>query len=193
MRNVAVFCGSSPGREDEYRQQAYLVGKYLANQSIGLVYGGAQIGIMGAVAEGALNNGGTVVGVIPSFLMAKEIVHHHLTELIVVSSMHERKAIMNEKSDGFIMLPGGLGTLEEFFEVLTWAQLGLHRKPIGILNTRGFYDFLLQSIDHMIAEAFVKDTHKNMIQVATDIETLVKLMKEYKAPNVPKWIQEGET
>lgn len=192
LQRVAVFCGSSSGSKTEYMEQAFLTGKTLAGRSIGLVYGGAQIGIMGAVAEGVLQNGGEVIGIIPTFLTAKEIVHPNLTELIVVESMHERKAIMNEKSDGFIILPGGLGTLEEFFEVLTWAQLGLHQKPIGILNTLGFYDHLLAAIEHMVREGFVKSIHMDMIQKSDHIEQLLSLMESYKPPSVPKWIQQSD-
>src|SRR5215203_5745857 len=142
MKRVSVFCGSSLGTDEVFQKHAHFVGETLAIQKIGLVYGGANVGLMGAVADGALSKGGEVIGVLPNFLRAKEIAHKNLTQLILVETMHERKTMMNELSDGVIALPGGFGTLEEFFEMLTWAQLGLHKKPIALLNIGGFFDSL---------------------------------------------------
>lgn len=160
----------------------------MADKQITLVYGGARIGLMGAVADGALSSGGKVYGVIPEFLRSKEIAHEGLTELILVNSMHERKIKMNELSDGVIALPGGFGTMEELFEMLTWAQLGLHKKPIALLNTNGFYNFLLNAIEIMVDEGFLKKTNQQMLLVDDDIDNLLVKMKNYHAPEVPKWI-----
>jgi hypothetical protein len=188
MKAITVFCGSSGGFKEIYQQQAFLLGKKLAVKQIALVYGGARIGLMGAVADGALQNGGKVYGVIPEFLRSKEIAHEGLTELILVNSMHERKVKMNELSDGVIALPGGFGTMEELFEMLTWAQLGLHKKPIALLNTDGFYDFLLDAIETMVVEGFLKKTNQQMLLVDDQIDGLLEKMKDYHAPEFPKWI-----
>ena len=155
---------------------------------INLVYGGARIGLMGAVSDGALQNGGKVFGVIPEFLRSKEIAHEGLTELILVNSMHERKVKMNELSDGVIALPGGFGTMEELFEMLTWAQLGLHKKPIALLNINGFYNSLLDAIETMVGHGFLKKANQQMLLVDDDIDILLEKMKNYRAPEVPKWI-----
>ena len=149
MQSITVFCGSSPGINPEFAQNAYALGKFLAQNKIHLVFGGAKVGLMGAVAQGCLEAGGKVTGILPHFLKRKEIVHEGLTELIMVESMHERKMKLHEMGDGIIALPGGFGTLEELFEILTWAQLGLVKKPIGLLNWSGYYDALLQLLDHM--------------------------------------------
>lgn len=188
MNKITVFCGSSSGSSSNYMQTAFTVGKLLAMRGIGLVYGGATVGLMGAIADGSLSEGGTVIGVLPKFLEAKEIAHKNLTELVLVSTMHERKMKMQELCDGVIALPGGFGTLEELFEVLTWAQLGLHHKPIGILNVDGFYDHLVQLLDHMVAQGFLKEINKNMLLVSDSIEVLLEKMIAYKAPIVSKWI-----
>lgn len=188
MKNITVFCGSSFGTEEIYKEQAELLGKTLAKQNIGLVYGGANVGLMGAVADGALSENGTVIGVLPNFLRSKEIAHQGLTELILVESMHERKTKMSELCDGVIALPGGFGTLEELFEMLTWAQLGLHKKPIAILNISGFYDSLLELLETMTEKGFLKEVNKNMLLVSDDIDDLLEQMKNYVAPTVGKWI-----
>lgn len=188
MKRVTVFCGSSFGTEDIYKSQAILLGETLAKHHIELVYGGANVGLMGAVADGVLNKGGKATGVLPNFLKSKEIAHEHLTELILVETMHERKTKMNELCDGVIALPGGFGTLEEFFEMLTWAQLGLHKKPIAILNIDGFYDALMDFVQTMVDKGFLKEINKNMILINDNIEELIEMMKNYKAPNVAKWI-----
>ena len=192
MNRITVFCGSSFGTEEVYTQQAALLGKTLAKQNIELVYGGANVGLMGAVADGVLNNGGKAIGVLPNFLRSKEIAHLGLTELILVESMHERKTKMNDLCDGVIALPGGFGTLEELFEMLTWAQLGLHKKPIAILNINGFYDSLIQLTETMVSKGLLKDVNQQMLLVSDDIDDLLDKMKNYKAPTVGKWIEKEE-
>lgn len=188
MKRVTVFCGSSLGTEDIYKSQATLLGQTLAKRNIELVYGGAKIGLMGAVADGVLSEGGKVIGVLPNFLKSKEIAHEQLTELILVDSMHERKTKMNELCDGVIALPGGFGTLEELFEMLTWAQLGLHKKPIAILNINGFYNPLNVMIQTMVDKGFLKEVNQQMLLVCDNIEELLDKMKNYVAPTVGKWI-----
>lgn len=190
MKQIAIFCGSSKGSLPIYMEAAFSIGQKLTKRKIGIVYGGAAVGLMGAVADGALSEGGNVIGVLPIFLKEKEIEHTRLSELILTSSMHERKAKMLELCDGVIALPGGFGTLEELFEVLTWAQLGLHHKPIGILNLNGFYDHLLQLLEHMVAEGFLKGVNKNMLLVSTQIDSLLDQMDQYQAPKISKWINE---
>jgi uncharacterized protein (TIGR00730 family) len=162
MNRITVFCGSSFGTEEIYTEQAALLGKTLAKQNIELVYGGANVGLMGAVADGVLNNGGKAIGVLPNFLRSKEIAHLGLTELILVESMHERKTKMNDLCDGVMALPGGFGTLEELFEMLTWAQLGLHKKPIAILNINGFYDSLIQLTEVMVSKGLLKEVNQQI-------------------------------
>ncbi|KQO25071.1 LOG family protein YvdD [Flavobacterium sp. Leaf82] len=188
MKRITVFCGSSFGTEEIYKEQAQLLGKTLAQQNIELVYGGANVGLMGAVADGILNEGGKAIGVLPNFLRSKEIAHLGLTELILVESMHERKTKMNELCDGVIALPGGFGTLEELFEMLTWAQLGLHKKPIGILNINGFYDALIELTKVMVEKGLLKEVNQQMLLVSDNIDDLLEQMKNYVAPTTGKWI-----
>lgn len=188
MKRITVFCGSSDGNNEVYKTHALRLGQTLARQTIGLVYGGAKVGLMGAVADGCLKEGGTVIGVLPTFLSAKEIAHEGLTELILVESMHERKTKMNELCDGVMALPGGFGTMEELFEMLTWAQLGLHGKPIGLLNVDGFYDHLVAMIQVMVDRGFLKGINQQMLLVSDDIDELLDQMKNYQAPTVGKWI-----
>nr|WP_298999409.1 TIGR00730 family Rossman fold protein [uncultured Allomuricauda sp.] len=188
MNRITVFCGSSLGTEEEFEFQAKELGKKLALEHIELVYGGAKVGLMGAVANGALENSGKVIGVLPNFLKSKEVAHDRLTQLLVVNSMHERKTKMNELCDGVIALPGGFGTLEELFEMLTWGQLGLHKKPIGILNVNGFYDDLIQFLDKMVAKGLLKEVNRKMVLVSENIDELLTKMRAYEAPAVKKWI-----
>jgi len=188
MKAITVFCGSSFGSLKIFEEQSYLLGKKLAERNIDLIYGGANVGLMGAVANGAVENKGKVIGVLPNFLKGKEIAHEHLTELIIVETMHERKTKMNELSDGVITLPGGYGTLEEFFEMLTWAQLGLHKKPIAILNIDGFYDELLSLIQTMVDKGFLKEINQQMLLVSDNIDELLNKMADYKAPLAEKWV-----
>lgn len=190
MKRITVFCGSSMGTDEIFQSQATLLGQTLAKQNIELVYGGANIGLMGAVADGVLSEGGKVIGVIPFFLQSKELAHTNLTELIVVDTMHDRKTKMDELCDGVIAMPGGFGTLEELFEMLTWAQLGLHKKPIGILNTNGFYDALIVLIQTMVDKGFLKTVNQEMLLVSDTIAELLDKMKNYEAPTVGKWITE---
>jgi uncharacterized protein (TIGR00730 family) len=192
MKRIVVFCGSSSGTEKVFEEQAYLLGKTLAQNNIGLVYGGAKVGLMGAVANGALENGGEVIGVLPDFLRSKEIAHTGLTELILVESMHERKLKMHELSDAVITLPGGFGTMEEFFEMLTWAQLGLHKKPIAVLNVNGFYDELLTLIKIMVSKGFLKKINQDMLLSSDNIKDLLNKIMNYKALEIGKWINKDK-
>lgn len=184
-----VFCGSSSGTKDVFLEQAFSLGKCLAQDNIGLVYGGAKVGLMGAVADGVLKYNGEVIGVLPTFLGDVELGHSGLTELIIVETMHERKAKMDELSDGVIAMPGGYGTLEEFFEMLTWAQLGLHKKPVALLNIDGFFNPLLQMIDNMVSNGFLKQVNRDMIVVADNVTDLLVKMRSYEAPKEGKWIK----
>jgi uncharacterized protein (TIGR00730 family) len=193
MKNITVFCGSSFGTDEIFKEQAELLGKTLAKQNIGLVYGGANVGLMGAVADGALSESGTVIGVLPNFLRSKEIAHQGLTELFLVESMHERKTKMNDLCDGVIALPGGFGTLEELFEMLTWAQLGLHKKPIAILNTNGFYDALIELLKGMVEKGLLKDVNAEMLLVSDNIDDLLEKMRNYVPPTVGKWIDKKKS
>lgn len=193
MDSVAVFCGSSTGNDSEVIQAAYQLGGVLAIQNINLVYGGAKIGLMGQVADGVLNQNGKVVGVIPDFLKRKEVFHPDITELIVVETMHQRKLKMHEISDGFIALPGGYGTLEELFEIITWGQLGLHQKPIGILNCNNFFDSMLQFLDTMVTQGFLKQANRDMLLVDDSPEGLLTQMENYKPQAIPKWIEKEQT
>jgi uncharacterized protein (TIGR00730 family) len=192
MKSITVFCGSSMGNEASYVSQAFLLGETLALNNISLVYGGAKIGLMGAVANGVLNQKGNVTGVLPRFLSGKEILHDGLTELILCNTMHERKTKMNELCDGVIALPGGFGTLEELFEMLTWAQLGLHKKPIGILNIEGYYTPLITMIQTMVDKGLLKENNQELLLVSTNIDDLLKKMKNYTPPLLEQWIHEGE-
>jgi len=192
MKSITVFCGSSFGTEEIYKEQAVLLGQTLAKQNIKLIYGGANVGLMGAVADGVLNAGGEAIGVLPDFLRSKEIAHLGLTELIFVESMHERKTKMNDLCEGVIALPGGFGTLEELFEMLTWAQLGLHKKPIAILNINGFYDSLIELTKTMVEKGLLKDVNQKMLLVSDNIDDLLNQMKNYVAPTVGKWIEKKE-
>ncbi len=192
MKSVTVFCGSSAGSEDIFRREAEHLGKALAEQNIRLIYGGAKVGLMGAVANAVLEAGGEVIGVLPRFLRSKEIAHDELTELILVESMHERKTKMHQLSEGVIALPGGFGTLEELFEMLTWAQLGLHKNPMGLLNVNGYYDSLIVLIQSMVEKGFLKIVNQKMLLSANDVLELLRKMKEYIAPDVGKWISDDK-
>jgi len=193
MKSIVVFCGSGDGYNEIYREEAYNLGVMLASRGIGIVYGGAKIGQMGAVADGALSEGGKVTGVIPSFLKTKEIAHEGITELITVETMHERKLKMHDLSDGIITLPGGWGTMEELFEMLTWGQLGLHRKPIGLLNVNGYYDALKALCDNMVQEGFLNEFTNAMLLMSSSMENLLAQMEAYAPPNAPKWLTKQTT
>ena len=190
---VCVFCGSHTGSDPAYAQAAKVLGRTLAERGSTLVYGGGQVGLMGVVANAALGAGGEVIGVMPKALVEREIGHTGLTELHVVSSMHERKAKMSELSNGFVALPGGNGTLEEFFEVLTWAQLGEHGKPCGLLNVAGYYDPLLAVFDRMVDRGFLNTEHRRLVLVEEDPSVLLERFDAYRPPTSIKWIDVPET
>ncbi len=192
MRRICVFCGSNPGRLPVYRDTAAELGRSLAELGIGIVYGGASVGLMGAVADAALEAGGEVIGVIPRALMQREIGHRGLSELRVVELMHARKAMMAELSDAFVALPGGAGTLEEIFEIWTWGQLGDHAKPCALLNVAGFYDGLIGFLDHAAAERFMRAEHRTMLLAAQSATDLLEKLRAYRAPHVQKWIEPAE-
>ncbi len=191
MKRITVFCGANAGFDLDFSNQAFQLGEYLAEQNIELVYGGAKIGLMGAVAEGVLKSGGRVIGVIPHFLLTKEVAHDALTELIVVESMHQRKAKMDALSDGVIALPGGFGTLEELFEMLTWSQLGLHGKPIAIFNIKGFYNHLIGMMNTMVEKGYLSASNLELLLIGDDKQDILEKMKNYKAPSVAKWITDS--
>lgn len=191
MKRVCVFCGSSRGTRSEYLGAAKALGETLARQGLELVYGGAHVGLMGAVADATIAAGGRVIGVIPEALVAKEVAHGSLTDLRIVSSMHERKALMAQLSDAFIALPGGFGTLEELCEVLTWSQLGLQRKLVSVLNTLGYFDCLLNFFDHFVAEGFLLPDHRRLLLVDDDPGRLLETMRAAPLPELgDKWIKE---
>lgn len=188
MKNLCVFCGSQFGNRPEYEVAARLLGLELAGRGIRLIYGGGRVGLMGVVADAVMAAGGEVVGVIPEFLMQKEIGHVGLTELHVVDSMHSRKAKMAELADGFVALPGGFGTFEEFFEVLTWAQLGMHSKPVGLLDVADFYLPMVAFLRHSAAQGFIRNDHLSLIVHAREPEDLIQRLSGYQAVTVPKWL-----
>lgn len=186
MERICVYCGSSPGHDPAYRRAAREMGEALLDRDLGLVFGGGSVGLMGTVADTVMDGGGEAIGVIPESLEAKEVAHGGLTDLEVVASMHERKQRMVELSDGFVALPGGLGTLEEIFEVLTWAQLGIHEKPCGLLNVAGFYDGLDLHLDGATEAGFVSPTHRELARVETDPDALLDAFEAYEPPTEPK-------
>jgi uncharacterized protein (TIGR00730 family) len=188
MKRLCVFSGSSPGARPEYRIAARHLSETLAAKGIGLVYGGANVGLMGELAHSVQDAGGEVIGVIPRSLVEKEVAFTGLSDLRVTESMHERKAIMAELADGFIAMPGGLGTLEEFFEVVTWAQLGIHEKPCGLLNVEGYFDMLLDFLDFAVTERFIKDVHRSMLIVEKHSEPLLDRFESYVSPKLDKWL-----
>ncbi|KAB8316941.1 TIGR00730 family Rossman fold protein [Tolypothrix campylonemoides VB511288] len=189
MKYVCVFCGSSMGVQPAYQQAALAMGEALARRELGLVYGGGNVGLMGTIADATLAAGGEVIGVIPDFMVAKEIAHTGLTQLHIVNSMHERKTMMAQLSDAFVALPGGYGTLEEFCEVLTWAQLGLHQKPFGLLNVNGYYSPLLKFFDQAVTEEFLRPVHRSLVLEAAEPENLLDLLADYQPQYVDKWIR----
>jgi len=192
LHRICVFCGSSEGARPEYLQAAADLGEALVARGIGLVYGGATVGRMGQIASTVLSGGGEVIGVIPEGLVKKEVAYKELQDLRVVQTMHERKSLMNELSDGFISLPGGLGTFEEFFEALAWGQLGIHTKPSGVLNIQNYYGKLLEFLDHAVAESFMQKEHRHMLLVHDDPSSLLDLFENYQKPDVDKadWIKQ---
>lgn len=193
IHKLAVFCASSDGVDQEIYDTAYSVGKKMAMENIRLIYGGSKLGLMGQVAKGVMENGGKATGVIPDFLKTKEVVHTGLDELITTQDMHERKLSMNELSDAFVALPGGFGTFEELFEIVTWAQLGLHRKPIGLLNIGGFYDPLIEMLEKMTSKGLLKKDNLDILLVSADFDELLEMMRKYEPKPVPKWMNKNQT
>lgn len=189
MKRIAVYCGSNKGVRPEYAAAAQELGALLAREKIELVYGGGMVGLMGIVADAALKYGGHVIGVIPEKLVIKEVIHEKLPDLRVVKNMHERKAMMAELADGFIALPGGYGTFEEFFEVLAWSQLGWHPKPFGLFNVAGFYQPLLQFLDHTREEGFIRPQHRALVLVADKADALLQQLRTYRPPQEVKWVR----
>ena len=192
IKRICVYCGSSSGKKPAYSQAAVNLALALSERGIGLVYGGGATGVMGTVADAMLAVGGEVIGVIPKALALKEVAHDHLSELHVVASMHERKAMMADLADGFIALPGGWGTLEEIFEILTWAQLGFHDKPCGLLNIEGYYDGLIDFLENSFEQQFVSELYRPMLMRALEPTTLLDQFATYRAPKVRKWMAEDE-
>jgi uncharacterized protein (TIGR00730 family) len=193
MESVCVFCGSSMGRNSRYRDAAEGLGRKIAGQGLTLVYGGGDIGLMGIVAETVLQAGGRVIGVIPQALVDREVAHHGVTELRIVNTMHERKAMMAELADAFVALPGGMGTFEELCEILTWAQLGIHRKPIGLLNVAGYWQPFVNLLDHAVEEGFLKPAHRELLLVDTDASSLLDSCRTQRPVSTPKWLTAEET
>jgi uncharacterized protein (TIGR00730 family) len=192
LERICVFCGSSSGGRAEYRAAAQAVGQFLAERGIGLVYGGGKVGLMGAMADAALAAGGSVIGVIPEVLFDKEIGHTGLTQMHVVRNLHERKAMMADLSDGFVALPGGLGTLEEFCEVITWSQLSLHQKPCGFLNVAGYWNLMVEMFDHAVREEFLKSENRGIVLADEDIGALLVKMRAWRPSGAAKWIGSAE-
>ena len=192
IKRICVYCGSSPGKNPAYALAAAQLGKELCRRNIGLVYGGAAVGVMGVVADSVLENGGEAIGVIPKSLAVKELAHENLSELHVVASMHERKAMMADLADGFIALPGGWGTLEEIFEILTWAQLGFHAKPCGLLNIEAYYDDLMAFLENSFEQEFVNPLYRPMLMTDKKPSQLLDQFAVYTAPKVRKWMGQNE-
>jgi hypothetical protein len=193
MQRVCVFCGGNPGARPSYAAAAQRLGDALAARGLVLVYGGASTGLMGTIADAALARGGEVVGVLPEFMVAREVAHRGLTEMVLVGSMHERKAEMGARSDAFVALPGGFGTMDELFEVLTWSQLGLHQKPVALLDVDGYYDALVAFLDHATREGLIRPEYRAMLFVDSDVERLLDRLASYPLPEVPRALGPGQT
>lgn len=193
MKSIAVYCGSGDGYNELYREQAYETGRMLAERGLHVIYGGAKIGLMGAVADGVLNNNGQITGVIPDFLRNKELMHESLTDMVVVSTMHQRKLVMYERCDAILVLPGGWGTMDEMFEMLTWGQLGMHTKPIGLLNINGYYDALKALNTTMVQEGFLGECARSILMFSDSLPELLDKMETYQAPDLPQVINKQTT
>jgi uncharacterized protein (TIGR00730 family) len=193
MQRICVFLGSSPGERPNYARAVRDLAAVLVERNLTLVYGGSRVGLMGTLADSVLEAGGEVIGVIPDRLFSKETPHNGLTELRVVSSMHERKQVMSDLSDGFLALPGGVGTLEELTEIYTWGQLGLHRKPCGLLNVEGYFDHLIRFLDHAVQEGFLKPVHRERLLVGEDPKILLDQLDGYRAPDLGRWLDRSST
>lgn len=192
MKRICVYCGSREGNHPAYLEAAGTLGGLIAGSGVGIVYGGAGVGMMGAVADAAVAAGGEVIGIIPEALVARELGHQRLTELHVVGSMHERKAMMAELSDAFVALPGGLGTFEELFEILTWAQLGFHDKAVAVLNVEGYYSGLLELVDHAVEAGFVPSGHRRFLLDADTPEGLLAVLQRYRPPSRERWVRDDD-
>ena len=192
MKNITVFCGSNTGFRTEYAEAAKDLARLLVEKNIRLVYGGGNVGLMGIIADEVMRAGGEVTGIIPESLDKKEVGHHGITELRIVGSMHERKALMAELADGFIAMPGGIGTFEEFFEILTWAQLGFHKKPCAVLNVEGYYDGLLALCDNAVTEGFVHPQHRQLILEDSDPASLLEKMENFQPKTLGKWLDKED-
>jgi uncharacterized protein (TIGR00730 family) len=192
MKRIAVYCGSSPGRDAMYADAARALAEALVERDLGLVFGGGNVGLMGILADAVLGAGGSAIGVIPRGLAEKEVAHLGLTKLHIVETMHERKALMSDLADGFIALPGGFGTLDEMLEMLTWAQLGLHRKPCGLLNVDGFFDGLARFIEHAVGERFITNEHRDLCVIEEEAGPLLERFATYRAPEIEKWIDRAQ-
>jgi uncharacterized protein (TIGR00730 family) len=193
MKRICVYCGSSSGARESYSLAAKSLGESLVHRGIGLVYGGSDVGLMRIVSDTVLAGGGEVIGVIPESLVAREVAHRGLSDLRIVRSMHERKATMADLADGFIALPGGFGTLEEFAEIVTWVMLGLHRKPCGLLNVDGYFDGLLSFFNHAAVEGFIRAEYRSIVLTGPEAENLLDQMETYQAPVLPRWVDRDET
>lgn len=193
MKRICVFCGSNPGRDPIYMETAERVGLFLAEKGVELVFGGGRVGLMGKIADTVMANGGSVIGIIPKSLSDKEVAHQGLTELHIVDSMHTRKAMMEDLSDGFIALPGGFGTFEELCEIITWAQLGFHNKPCGFLNIQGYYDPLVELFDKATDQQFVRPEHRRLVIIESEIESMFQKMEDYQPPVLEKWLDKEGT
>jgi uncharacterized protein (TIGR00730 family) len=193
MKRLCVYCGSSSGGQPDYVRVARQLARSMVNRNIDLVYGGASVGIMGEIANAVLEEGGDVIGIIPKGLFIKEVAHTGITDLREVGSMHERKSLMADLSDGFIALPGGFGTIEEILEIITWSQLGMHRKPCGMLNVCHYYDKLIDFLDHAVSEQFIKTTQRSTILIDECPDALLEKFEAYKAPETTKWIDRKST
>lgn len=193
MESVCVFCGSSMGRNALYLNAAAVLGREIAERGLTLVYGGGDIGLMGILAEAVLRHGGRVIGVIPQALVDREVAHHGVTELRVVNTMHERKAAMADLGDAFVALPGGMGTFEELCEILTWAQLGIHQKPVGLLNVAGYWQPFVNMLDHAVEEGFLKPAHRDLLLIDTDAARLLEACRTRRTAPTPKWLTADET
>jgi uncharacterized protein (TIGR00730 family) len=193
LRRVCVFCASNPGGDPRYMESARQLGGLLARQGIGIVYGGGRVGMMGALADAALAAGGAVTGVIPDALTLREVAHQGLADLRVVPSMHARKALMAELSDAFVALPGGFGTLEELMEIVTWGQLGIHRKPIAVVNVAGYYDGLLAFLDQAVAQGLILAPYRALLSTASEPAEVLPVLARHRPPDVPRWVTTWET
>ncbi|MGR3811028.1 LOG family protein [Jiulongibacter sp. NS-SX5] len=192
MKSLLVYCGANPGQNPIYKETAVKLGEEMVKRGMRLIYGGGSLGLMGTIANTVLENGGEVVGIIPSFLDKMEVGHPNLTEIHVVETMHERKALMEKLCDGIVTMPGGYGSMDELFEILSWSQLGLHTKPVGLLNVNGFYDLLIKQLDHMTKEGFLKQANRDILQVSGSINSLFKLMDDFEPQPAFKWLERDQ-